>query len=255
MMSECLIHTQGLTKTFRVGGSLLPALRGIDLQVQAGELIAIMGPSGSGKSTFLYLLGCLDRPSAGHYWLEGEEVSRLDSDRLAWIRNHKIGFVFQSCNLLPRCNLLENVELPLLYSRIPARESRRRAIDALAKVGLAERLDSQPNQLSGGQQQRVAIARALVQAPAILLADEPTGALDRRTGLEIMALFQTLNRTGVTLILITHESHLARHAQRIVRFHDGMMVSDQRNESPVQAAQIPVVQVPGQVQRPAEEAP
>ena len=243
-MTETVIQTQGLSKTFRVGDGLLHALRGIDLLVQRGELIAVMGPSGSGKSTFLHLLGCLDRPSDGQYWLEGEDVSRLDGDRLAWIRNHKIGFVFQSFNLLPRFNVLENVELPLFYSSTPNAECRRRAIAALEKVGLVQRQDALPRQLSGGQQQRVAIARALVQEPAILLADEPTGALDSRTGLEIMALFQALNRAGMTLILITHEHQLALHARRIVRFHDGMMASDRRNPNPLQAVSRPVKETP-----------
>jgi putative ABC transport system ATP-binding protein len=205
--------------------------------VKRGELLAIMGPSGSGKSTFLHLLGCLDRPSGGDYWLDGEKVSELDSNRLARIRNRKIGFVFQSFNLLPRFSVLENVALPLLYSHTPASKRHQRAAVALEKVGLVDRLGSLPGQLSGGQQQRVAIARALVQEPAILLADEPTGALDSRTGLEIMALFQALNRTGVTLLLITHEMNLARHARRIVRFHDGMMASDRVNEKPLQADQ------------------
>ncbi len=236
-MLESLIHTEGLHKTFQVGDEPLHALRSISLRVKRGELLAIMGPSGSGKSTFLHLLGCLDRPSGGHYWLDGEEVSEMDSNRLAWIRNQKIGFVFQSFNLLPRFSILENVELPLHYSTTPATDRRQRATAALERVGLADRLGSLPGQLSGGQQQRVAIARALVQEPAILLADEPTGALDSRTGLEIMALFQALNRAGVTLILITHEMNLARHAQRIVCFHDGMMTSDRLNEKPVQADQ------------------
>ena len=235
-MADTLIHTEQLSKTFLVGGRPLHALRGIDLQVERGELLAIMGPSGSGKSTFLHLLGCLDRPSEGSYRLDGEEVGRMDSNRLAWVRNRKIGFVFQSFNLLPRYNLLENVELPLRYSDIPTAEHRRRTADALERVGMADRLDSLPNQLSGGQQQRVAIARALVQEPRLLLADEPTGALDSRTGLEIMCLFQALNRSGITLILITHEAHLARHAARILRFHDGRLVSDQINDQPLQAA-------------------
>jgi putative ABC transport system ATP-binding protein len=236
-MTESLIHTEGLRKTFQVGGEPLHALRGISLRVKRGELVAIMGPSGSGKSTFLHLLGCLDRPSGGDYWLDGEKVSELDDNQLARIRNRKIGFVFQSFNLLPRFNVLENVELPLLYSHTSVAKRRHRAGVALEKVGLADRLGALPGQLSGGQQQRVAIARALVQEPAILLADEPTGALDSRTGLEIMALFQALNRTGVTLLLITHEMNLARHARRIVRFHDGMMASDRVNEKPLQADQ------------------
>lgn len=236
-MSTKLIHTEGLRKTFQVGGRPLHALRGINMQVEQGELLAIMGPSGSGKSTFLHLLGCLDQPSGGKYWLDGEEVNLMDSNRLAWVRNRKIGFVFQSFNLLPRFNILENVELPLRYSTHPPEEHRRRATTALERVGLADRLSSLPNQLSGGQQQRVAIARALVQEPRLLLADEPTGALDSRTGLEIMALFQTLNRAGISLILITHEMHLAQHARRIVRFHDGNMISDRINDRPLQAEQ------------------
>jgi putative ABC transport system ATP-binding protein len=236
-MPASLIRTDGLRKTYRVGRGRLHALSGISLEVQDAESIAIMGPSGSGKSTFLHLLGCLDRPSGGRYWLEGEDVTQLDRARVARIRNQKIGFVFQSFNLLPRFSVLENVELPLLYSRASAQDRRQRAAAALGRVGLGGRRDDRPGQLSGGQQQRVAIARALVQAPSVLLADEPTGALDSRTGLEIMALFQTLNRSGVALILVTHETRIARHAGRIVRFRDGVMVSDRINEKPLRADQ------------------
>ena len=230
--AECLIRTQGLGKTFQVGGSPLPAVRDVSLRVAEGELLAIMGPSGSGKSTFLHLLGCLDRPSQGRYWLAGRNLARIDGDRLARIRNREIGFVFQSFHLLPRCSAVENVQLPLVYSQIAPRARRARAIAALERVGLGDRLHHLPSQLSGGQQQRVAIARALVQRPALVLADEPTGSLDSNTGDEILALFEVLNRGGVTLIIVTHEAEVARHARRILRFRDGRVEADQRNPNP-----------------------
>jgi len=198
-------------------------------------MVAVMGPSGSGKSTFLNLIGCLDRPSSGQYWLEGEDVSRLESDRLAGIRNRRIGFVFQSFNLLPRFTALQNVELPLVYSGLQARRRQERAAAILHRVGLGDRLHSYPSQLSGGQQQRVAMARALVAEPSILLADEPTGALDSRTGLELIALLQQFNRAGLTLVLVTHEMRIARHAGRIVTLLDGTKSGDQRNEVPLDA--------------------
>ena len=233
--SEWLIRTQNLGKTFQVGGQPLPALRGVSLCIASGELVAIMGPSGSGKSTFLHLLGCLDRPSQGRYWLAGRDLARLDGDRLAAIRNREIGFVFQSFHLLPRMNAAENVQLPLVYTQVPMRARRARALAALERVGLGDRVGHLPNQLSGGQQQRVAIARALVQRPSLLLADEPTGALDSVTGREILALFESLNRDGVTLVLITHEAEVAAHANRIVQFRDGRVAADQVNPRPLQA--------------------
>jgi len=237
-VSQPLIRTAHLRKEYRAGGQPLWALRDLSLEVERGEMLAVMGPSGSGKSTFLNLLGCLDRPSGGYYWLDGEDVSRLDRDRLARIRNRRIGFVFQAFSLLPRFSALENVALPLVYSRIPARRRRQRAAGALGRVGLGDRLHSHPNELSGGQQQRVAIARAMVSEPAILLADEPTGAVDSRTGLELMALFQALNRSGVTIILVTHEARIARHARRIVTLLDGKKSWDRRNPQPLDARTV-----------------
>lgn len=234
-MSQPLIRTAHLAKEYRLGSHPLLALRDLSIEIQAGEMVAVMGPSGSGKSTFLNVIGCLDRPSAGQYWLEGEDVSRLDSDRLARIRNRRIGFVFQSFNLLPRFSALKNVELPLVYSGVSTRRRRERAAAVLHQVGLGDRLHSYPNQLSGGQQQRVAMARALVGQPSILLADEPTGALDSRTGLELIALLQQFNRGGLTLILVTHETRIARHAGRIVTLLDGTKSGDRRNEVPLDA--------------------
>jgi putative ABC transport system ATP-binding protein len=234
-VSEPLIRTAHLAKEYRLGSQPLLALRDLSVDVQAGEMVAVMGPSGSGKSTFLNLLGCLDRPSSGQYWLGGEDVSRFDGDRLARIRNRNIGFVFQSFNLLPRFSALKNVELPLIYSGVPAHRRRERAAAMLHKVGLGDRLQSYPNQLSGGQQQRVAIARALVGEPSILLADEPTGALDSRTGLELIALLQQFNRAAVTLLLVTHETRIARHAGRIITLFDGAKSSDRKNDAPLDA--------------------
>jgi putative ABC transport system ATP-binding protein len=211
------------------------ALRGVSLQVARGELVAIMGPSGSGKSTLLHLLGCLARPSGGQYWLEGQDVSALGKDALASIRNRRVGFVFQLFNLLPRVTACENAALPLLYSGMGSAEREQRAVAALLRVGLGDRLYHYPHQLSGGQQQRVAIARALVNGPSLILADEPTGALDSRTGLDIMALFQELNRAGVTIVLVTHEVSIARHAHRIVSLRDGRIASDRPNDPPLDA--------------------
>lgn len=223
---KSLIEVEGLRKEYVLGDQTVHALDGVSLSITAGEFVAVMGPSGSGKSTFMNMIGCLDRPSAGHYWLSGEDVSGLDVDALAGIRNRRIGFVFQQFNLLPRTSALENVELPLIYAGLESHERHERARRRLSQVGLAARMDHQPSQLSGGQQQRVAIARALVNNPALILADEPTGALDSRTSLEIMALMQELNREGMTIVLVTHEHDVAAYARRLIAFRDGRVISD-----------------------------
>ena len=226
-MSEALLRLQGVWKTYDAGESAVHALRGVDLVVGRGEYVAIMGPSGSGKSTLMHILGCLDTPSQGSYLLAGEEVADLSRGRLAELRNRFIGFVFQAFNLLPRASLLRNVELPLLYGGIGREERLRQAHEILARVGLGDRGRSLPNQLSGGQRQRAAIARALVTAPALLLADEPTGNLDQATGGEVMALFDELNRGGQTVILVTHDPAVAAHAKRVVRIVDGLVSTDE----------------------------
>ncbi|TRY25279.1 ABC transporter ATP-binding protein [Brevibacillus sp. LEMMJ03] len=226
-----MLHVEGLTKSYKTGESVLPILKGVSLTVEKGEFVAIMGPSGSGKSTFMNMLGCLDRPDSGTYTLDGIEVSKLTDKQLAQVRNQKIGFVFQSFNLLARSTALHNVELPMMYAGVGRAERRKRALEALGRVGLAERVHHKPTQLSGGQRQRVAIARALVNRPSILLADEPTGNLDSRSGTEIMAMFQELHGQGVTIILVTHEPDIARHAERIVTFKDGVIIRDERVEN------------------------
>jgi putative ABC transport system ATP-binding protein len=231
-----VIEIEHLVKDYRLGEVPVHVLKGISLQIERGDFVAIMGPSGSGKSTLMNILGALDKPTAGTYKLDGIDVSGLDRDRLAEIRNQKIGFVFQQFNLLARTSALENVELPLLYTTTPAPERRRRAMDALSAVGLADRFEHHPSQLSGGQQQRVAIARAIVTDPRIILADEPTGALDSRTSVEIMAIFQRLNReAGMTVIVVTHEPDIAAYASRNIHFKDGRLQKDVRIERSWQA--------------------
>ena len=225
--SGVVIKTEQLTKVYQMGAEQVHALRGVDTEIRKGEYVAIMGPSGSGKSTLMNLIGCLDTPSSGKYWLAGRLVSELDDDELAYIRNKEIGFVFQTFNLLPRATALHNVELPLIYNGTPAEERLERAKKALERVDLADRMSHKPNELSGGQRQRVAIARALVNSPSIVLADEPTGNLDSKTGAEIMALFENLYRQGNTIILVTHEHDIAQHAHRIIHIRDGKIASDQ----------------------------
>ena len=222
------ISTQGLTKDYEMGAEKVHALRGVDVDIRKGEYVAIMGPSGSGKSTLMNLIGCLDTPTSGKYWLAGRLVSELDDDELAYIRNKEIGFVFQTFNLLPRATALHNVELPLIYNGTPAEERLVRAKKVLEIVDLADRMLHKPNELSGGQRQRVAIARALVNSPSILLADEPTGNLDSQTGAEIMGVLDRLHEQGNTIILITHERDIAAHAHRIIHIRDGKVESDER---------------------------
>jgi putative ABC transport system ATP-binding protein len=227
-VSEPVIRAVALTRDYPMGGETVRALRGVDLEIPPGEFVAIMGPSGSGKSTLMNLIGCLDTPTAGQYWLAGTEVSKMTDDDLARVRNRQIGFVFQTFNLLPRASSLHNVELPLVYAGLPARERHERAERALASVGLADRMGHRPAELSGGQRQRVAIARALVTEPSIILADEPTGNLDSTTSEEIMKIFEELHRSrGQTIVMVTHEADIARHAARVVTLHDGVVSSDQ----------------------------
>ena len=225
-MPAPLIDIVDIERSYSVGSQTVHAVAGLSVSIQRGEFVAIMGPSGSGKSTTMHLLGCLDTPSAGAYYFDGEDISGLGPDARAYLRNERIGFVFQSFNLLPRATALENVELPLLYGACRRGERRERAAAALDAVGLSDRMDHRPSQLSGGQMQRVAIARALVNRPDLILADEPTGALDSRTGAEILALFKKLNADGMTIILVTHDAGVAAHAARVLRFMDGRMVSD-----------------------------
>jgi len=229
-LPDVVILTHKLTRDYDMGGEIVHALRGVNIQIKRNEFVAVMGPSGSGKSTLMNLIGCLDTPTAGEYWLNSQKVSDLSDDELARIRNKEIGFVFQTFNLLPRASALHNVELPLIYAGLPARPRREKAAQALDHVGLGDRMEHRPNELSGGQRQRVAIARALVNDPSILLADEPTGNLDSATGEEIMKLFEQLHDTGQTIVLVTHESDIAAHALRQIHLRDGLIARDEKME-------------------------
>ena len=226
-LPDVIILTHKLTREYDMGSELVRALRGVSVQIRKNEYVAVMGPSGSGKSTLMNLIGCLDTPTSGEYWLNGQQVSDLADDELARIRNKEIGFVFQTFNLLPRADALHNVELPLIYAGLSARVRRARAAQALARVGLADRMDHKPNELSGGQRQRVAIGRALVNEPSILLADEPTGNLDSATSTEIMGVFAELHRQGQTVVMVTHEQDIAAHAERVITLRDGLVATDQ----------------------------
>jgi putative ABC transport system ATP-binding protein len=235
-MSDAVIRTTGLRKDYVLGAETVRALRGVDVVVERNEYVAIMGPSGSGKSTFMNLIGCLDTPTAGEYWLDGTAVSKLEDDELARIRNRYIGFVFQTFNLLPRATALHNVELPLIYGGVSRRERHERAVEVLERCGLGDRMAHKPAELSGGQRQRVAVARALVNRPSLLLADEPTGNLDSKTAAEIMALFDELHASGQTILLVTHEHDIAEHSHRTVTLRDGVIASD---EPTARAAGVP----------------
>jgi putative ABC transport system ATP-binding protein len=226
-LPDIVILTHKLAREYDMGSEIVRALRGVDLQIRRNEYVAVMGPSGSGKSTLMNLVGCLDTPTSGEYWLNGQKVSDLADDDLARIRNKEIGFVFQTFNLLPRATALHNVELPLIYAGMASRERRHKAAQALGRVGLADRMEHKPNELSGGQRQRVAIARALVNDPSILLADEPTGNLDSTTSQEIMQVFGDLHRQGQTVVMVTHEADIAAHAARVVTLRDGLVATDQ----------------------------
>ncbi len=243
-MAGPIIRIDAVTKVYRMGDVEVRALDGVSLDVPEGQFIAIMGASGSGKSTLMNIIGCLDRPTSGRYELDGTDVSKLDRDALARIRNRTIGFVFQSFNLLSRTSAIENVELPLLYAGVHRRDRERRAAEALERVGLGTRVGHHPNQLSGGQQQRVAVARALVGQPRVILGDEPTGNLDSHTSVEIMALFQELGRSGMTVVVVTHEPDIAAYAQRVIVVRDGRILSDERRE-PVLARPEPVREAHG----------
>ena len=237
-MNQPVIKVEDLWKIYQLGEVQVEALRGVSFEIEEGEFVAIMGPSGSGKSTLMNILGCLDRPTRGRYFLDGQEVSQLNENQLAQIRNKKIGFIFQSFNLLPRLTALQNVELPLIYAGASPQQRREKAIKSLEAVGLGERFHHYPNQLSGGQQQRVAIARALVNNPSIILADEPTGNLDTHSSEEIMHILQELNREGKTIILVTHERDIASHARRILHFRDGQLVDNETVEQPLEALAV-----------------
>ena len=238
-MSTPLIHIEHIARTYEMGGETVHALRDVSLDIHPNEYVALMGPSGSGKSTLMNILGCLDTPSSGVYTFKGLDVNEMTDDDLAEIRNKEIGFVFQTFNLLPRATALKNIELPLIYSGVSSEDRKERAIKALEDVGLQDRMLHRPNELSGGQRQRVAVARALVTKPSIILADEPTGNLDTKTGIEIMKLFQDLWSKGNTVILVTHEEDIARHARRIIRIRDGKVESDTINPNPVTSFEIP----------------
>ena len=230
-LPDVVILTHNLAREYEIGAEVVRALRGVDIQIRRNEFVAIMGPSGSGKSTLMNLIGCLDTPTAGEYWLNGQKVSDLSDDQLARIRNKEIGFVFQTFNLLPRATSLHNVELPLIYAGVDGKTRRDNAANALERVGLGDRMEHKPNELSGGQRQRVAIARALVNNPSILLADEPTGNLDSATGNDIMRLFHELHDQGQTIVLVTHEQDIAAHARRQIHLHDGNVARDVKTES------------------------
>jgi len=232
-MTKAMIKTEALYKIYHMGDAEVRALDGVSLTVSEGEMVAIMGPSGSGKSTFMNTLGCLDQPTSGSYQLDGEETSELSEKEKARLRNQKIGFVFQSFNLLPNLTAIQNVELPLIYAGVPASKRQKIALEAMERLGLGNRIHHKPRELSGGQQQRVAIARALVNRPRLLLADEPTGNLDTKSSREIMAVFQELHRNGITIVLVTHEEDIAAYTERIVRFTDGKIVDDRRIEQKV----------------------